>query len=95
MLQPSRCIVAAMPRKQRGEKLTAPQVAERLGITASAWRGYVSRARKAAAEGKSRPSDAPMPDGEHDKRTPWWWESTVDDWRRSRRGQGWRAGAAE
>lgn len=81
-----------MSKKKRGEKLTVPQVAERLQITPAAWRAYVSRARKAHTEGRVTPSMAPLPDGQYDERTPWWWESTIDEWNASRRGRGWRAG---
>lgn len=90
-MQPSRCKVPGMSKKS-GEKLTVPQVAARLGITTSAWRGYVSRARKAHAEGRVTPSVAPLPDGEYDGRTPWWWESTIAEFQARRRGPGWRAG---
>ena len=88
--QPLRCNLAGMAKK-RGEKLTVPQVAERLGIRASAWRGYVSRSRAARAAGRVTPSLAPLPDGEYDGRTPWWWESTIAEWQGRRRGHGWRA----
>lgn len=94
-MQSERCTVADMPRKKRGEMLTVPQVADRLGITPSAWRAYVSKARTARAAGRETPSLAPPPDGQYDARTPWWWESTIDEWNASRRGRGWRAGAGE
>jgi hypothetical protein len=52
------------------EKLTISQVAERLGIAPSTWRGYVSR------------EQAPRADGQFDRRTPWWWDTTIDNWKR-------------
>lgn len=84
--------LSVMPRKNRGAKLTVPQAAERVGVPASTWRSYVSRANKARKEGRVTPSMAPEADGEYDGRTPWWWESTIDEWMGSRRGRGWRAG---
>jgi hypothetical protein len=85
--------LCGMPRKNRGAKLTVPEVAERLEITPSTWRTYQFKARQAHAEGKVTPSTAPLPDGQYDGRTPWWWESTIAEYLKSRRGQGWRAGA--
>lgn len=87
--------LTGMPRKNRGAKLTIPQVAERLEISPATWRGYVSRAEKARAEGRATPSMAPPKDGEYGPGTPWWWESTVDEWNASRRGHGWRAGGGK
>ncbi|MEU8158086.1 hypothetical protein AB0B94_30905 [Micromonospora sp. NPDC048986] len=81
-----------MPRKNRGAKLTVPQVAERLGISPPTWRGYVSKAKKEREAGKVLPSHAPEADGKYDDRTPWWWEATIAEYEESRRGQGWRAG---
>lgn len=89
--QPPRCNVAGMVKK-RGEKLTVPQVAELLGVGPATWRGYVTRARQAHAAGKVTPSVAPLPDGEYDGRTPWWFESTIAEFQSRRRGHGWRAG---
>ena len=42
----------------------------------STWRAYVHRGH------------APKPDGWYDKRTPWWWESTIDEWMANRPGRG-------
>ena len=50
-------------------QMTVPQVADMLGIKPGTWRAYVAR------DGR-----APLPDGQHDKRTPWWWRSTVTAW---------------
>lgn len=44
--------------------------------TATAWSSYVSRGR------------APQCDGRHDGRTPWWWASTINDWKKGKTGQG-------
>lgn len=54
------------------ERLTTAQVAERLGIAPVTWRAYVHR------------HQAPPPDGRYDKRTPWWYATTVDAWLASR-----------
>jgi hypothetical protein len=82
-----------MAKKNLGAKLTVAEVAARLGITPSAWRGYVSRAKRERAAGKVRPSQAPAADGQYDERTPWWWEATIAEYQKARRGQGWRSGA--
>jgi hypothetical protein len=57
-------------------KLTTAEAAERADCQPATWRGYVARGQ------------APKPDGHHDARTPWWWESTVDRWKASRPGRG-------
>ena len=59
-----------------GERLTVTQAAEMAGVTPSTWRSYVAR------------EQAPKPDGEFDKRTPWWWDSTVQSWVDNRPGRG-------
>jgi len=58
------------------ERLTTKETAERLGLAASSWRAYVSM------------GIAPEPDGHYDRRTPWWYASTVEDWNISRRPPG-------
>ena len=50
-------------------QMTVPQVADMLGIKPGTWRAYVTR------------EQAPAADGQHDGRTPWWYESTVRAWR--------------
>ena len=45
--------------------LTTAQVAGLLGIEPATWRAYVSR------------KQAPPADGWHDKRTPYWFRSTI------------------
>jgi len=54
------------------EKLTNDQAATRAGIQASSWRSMVARGA------------APAKDGQYNKRTPWWWASTVDRWNSTR-----------
>jgi predicted DNA-binding transcriptional regulator AlpA len=50
-------------------QLTAPQVAQRLGVAADTWWSWVTRHR------------APQPDGREPlSNKPWWWASTVDAW---------------
>lgn len=61
--------------------LTGPEVAERIGIGAATWRGYVSRGH------------APQPDDPDDgrpinRRRPRWLTSTVDHFALNRPGQG-------
>jgi len=58
------------------ERLTVPAVAALWGIKPGTFRAY--RTRKAGAK------YAPEPDGWYDKRTPWWWRSTVERWRPTR-----------
>lgn len=58
------------------EKLTVAEAAARVGIKPVTWRGYVHAGQ------------APQKDGEYDKRTPWWYASTVDAWNASRPGRG-------
>ncbi len=65
--------------RENDRQLTGPMVAAKLGIKPSTWRSY----RK-----KIKGLPAPPPDGWHDKRTPWWWESTIDKWNRQRAGAG-------
>lgn len=94
-VQPSRCMVRGMPRKKRGEKLTGVQVAERLGIKPSSWRGMVTRGEQARAQGKTTPGLAPAADGMLDGRTPFWWESTIEEFQARRPGHGWRSGSVK
>lgn len=64
------------------EKLTVAQVAARLGIAPSTWRSYVNT------------KHAPAKDGEYDRRTPWWFASTIDAWAAARPGRGARTDLA-
>lgn len=50
------------------KRLRVADIATRAGITQQTWRSYVSR------------DQAPRPDGWFDRRTPWWWESTITAW---------------
>lgn len=59
------------------KKLGNVQAAAWLGVTASTWRAYVARGR------------APEPDGREEvSGTPWWYESTIEGFKRSRPGRG-------
>jgi hypothetical protein len=58
------------------ERLTVAEAAKRAGVTPATWRSYVAR------------EQAPKADGQHDKRTPWWWDSTVDTWLAGKPGRG-------
>lgn len=51
------------------KRLTVTEVAERLKIQPGTWRGYVSK------------GEAPPADGHYDKRTPWWWEKTIAEFK--------------
>jgi hypothetical protein len=53
------------------DRLTVAEAAELVGVAPATWRAYVARGR------------APKPDGRHDKRTPYWFRSTVEGWRLS------------
>ena len=55
------------------DRLTASQVAAHLGIAPSTFRAYVARGQ------------APAADGHHDRRTPFWYRSTIEAWRPARR----------
>ena len=55
--------------------LTTREAATLAGVTPASWRSYVSR------------GDAPQPDGRLGV-TPWWRESTIRRWQKSRPGQG-------
>lgn len=57
-------------------KLTTAQFAERIGIARQTLNAYVWRGQ------------APKPDGHYDLRTPWWYQSTVDEWIAKRPGRG-------
>jgi hypothetical protein len=59
-----RCIVAGVKR----ERLTVAEAAEVAGVRPSTWRSYVARGQ------------APAADGAFDRRTPWWWSTTVRAW---------------
>lgn len=59
-----------MTTEEGTEKLVSAQVAARLGITVGTLYGY--RSRPVAGH------PFPKPDGWHDKRTPWWWDTTID-----------------
>jgi hypothetical protein len=58
------------------EKLTTKAAAERAGVKPKTWSSYVRRGY------------APQPDDGYDRRTPWWWASTIDEWKKGRKGQG-------
>ena len=58
------------------ERLTVAQVADLLGIKPGTFRAY--RTRKVGRK------YAPDPDGHYDERTPWWWRSTIKEWRPDR-----------
>ncbi len=68
----------AQPERPGDEQITGnAAAAARAGLTsATSWSSYVSR------------DYAPKPDGRHDGRTPWWWASTIDNWKKGRTGQG-------
>jgi predicted DNA-binding transcriptional regulator AlpA len=61
------------------DKLRAADAAQLLGVGDSTWSAYVSRGQ------------APKPDGQYDRRTPWWYRSTITNFKASRPGRGyWR-----
>jgi hypothetical protein len=66
--------------------LTGPQIAALLGVGPATWRGYVSRGQAPAADD---PDDGNPNEW---RRNPRWRRSTVEAWRKARRGQEWRAG---
>jgi len=54
-------------------KLSTAEAAALCGMKPNSWRSRVSRTM------------APPPDGHHDARTPWWYESTVTEFRKTLR----------
>jgi hypothetical protein len=58
------------------DKLLSGAAAELADVKLSTWSSYVSRGQ------------APKPDDYYDRRTPWWYRSTVEDWKANRPGQG-------
>lgn len=52
------------------EKLTVTEIANLYGIKPATFRAYVKR------------EQAPPADGHHDKRTPYWLRSTLEQWRK-------------
>jgi hypothetical protein len=58
------------PRASPDDKLTVPKVAELYSIKPATFRVYVHR------------KQAPPADGYHDKRTPYWLRSTLEQWRK-------------
>jgi len=75
--------------------LVTAQAAERAGVTPATWRKYVAIAKREREAGRDRPNLLPAPDGHHDKRTPWWYEATVDGWMARRPGPGARTDLQE
>lgn len=55
--------------------LSTRQVAARLGITTGSWRARVHR------------EQAPAPDGRFDQRTPYWLDTTIDEYAARTNGQ--------
>lgn len=53
----------------KDDRLTVMQVAQLYNIKPATFRAYVKRGQ------------APKPDGQHDKRTPYWLRSTLEEWR--------------
>jgi hypothetical protein len=83
-----------MPKKVRGAMLVTALAAERAGVSPATWRKYGALARDEREAGRDRPGLLPPPDGWHDARTPWWYESTVDKWMARRPGAGARTDLA-
>ena len=63
----------------KGRQLSTHDVAALLGVKPATVSGYRFR------------GTMPPPDGKLGK-TAWWWETTIDEWRKTRPGQGWRKG---
>jgi hypothetical protein len=74
-----------------GMKLYAEDAAKAVPVSFSTWRRYSSD-----AGGRRR--IAPPPDGtdiEKGHARPWWWESTIAEWKKHRPGPGARTDLAE
>jgi hypothetical protein len=59
-------------------KLRTAEAAKLAGVQSGTWRAYVSEGR------------APVADGHHDARSPWWFESTVNAFVAGKLGRGHR-----
>jgi hypothetical protein len=68
--------------------LTGPEAAKRCNISANTWRGYVHR-------GYVPPADDPDEGRPVNRRSPRWYQSTVDHFRTHRRGHGARTDLKE
>ncbi|GAA1111801.1 hypothetical protein GCM10009577_37980 [Streptomyces javensis] len=74
--------------------LDTEAVAAKIGVTSETVRMYLKRTRKRIADGLPvRPQDLPLPD-EQIRRSPAWFESTIDAWISSRPGRGRRASSS-
>jgi hypothetical protein len=58
-------------------QLTTAQAAELAGVSPTNWRGWRAR-------GVPKGNPVPPPDGHHDLRTPWWWSTSVEQWKARR-----------
>lgn len=66
---------ASGPGFAHGRQLDIAAVAERIDVRAVTVRGYL------------RTGHIPPPDGRLG-RSPWWWETTIEEWEATRPGQG-------
>lgn len=62
-------------------------IAERQGWTITTARTLHKRAQRRRRENTVRPGDLPPPDG-HAGRAPWWYETTIAAWEKTRPGRG-------
>lgn len=67
-----------MTTEEGTARLTSGPAAARLGITVGTLHSYRNPKRRV----KGHPF--PDPDGWFDKRTPWWWDTTIDAYAASR-----------
>lgn len=59
------------------ERLTTAEAAELAGLSPANWRSWRAR-------GVPKLNPIPEPDGHYDARTPWWWSTTVEQWKSRR-----------
>lgn len=58
-------------------RLTTSEAAWLAGVSVANWRGWRAR-------GVPKSNPVPEPDGHYDLRTPWWWSTTVEQWKARR-----------
>lgn len=70
-------------------KIGVIEFAQRAKVEPATIRSYKHRAGVLRRAGKDRPGLLPEPDGHEEiSGTPWWWESTADEWIGNRIGRG-------
>jgi hypothetical protein len=90
VLTPARIAhLLGIPRSEWDQPLSAPRVAELIGVRPDTWWGYVTRARTERAAGRDRPGLAPPEDGRETlSNRPYWMPETIARYKLARVGPG-------